>query len=201
MRGWSCTARKGASARRRSRPTICGVPRRTIAGDLPAPMLATSQSEIPRGEGWTYEPKWDGFRTIVALGEDGDVRLVSRDGRPLGRYFPEIVELVAERPPGTFVADGELIVIRPTGMEFDQLQLRLHPAESRVRKVSGEIPATLILFDLLRDAGEDLSAVPLRTRRERLAKLASSAGVGSTPDDLNAVPPGPDLLVAPWTAD
>ncbi|HEX9299617.1 MAG TPA: ATP-dependent DNA ligase, partial [Actinomycetota bacterium] len=94
------------------------MPRRTIAGDLPAPMLATSQSEIPHGEGWTYEPKWDGFRTIVALGEDGDVRLVSRDGRPLGRYFPEIVELVAERPPGTFVADGELIVIRPTGMEF-----------------------------------------------------------------------------------
>ncbi len=92
-------------------------------------MLATSQLEIPRGEGWTYEPKWDGFRTIVALGEDGDVRLVSRDGRPLGRYFPEIVELVAERPPGTFVADGELIVIRPTGMEFDQLQLRLHPAD------------------------------------------------------------------------
>ncbi|TMK90718.1 MAG: hypothetical protein E6G37_13035, partial [Actinobacteria bacterium] len=80
------------------------VPRRTIAGDLPAPMLATSQSEIPRGEGWTYEPKWDGFRTIVAVGEDGGVQLVSRDGRPLGRYFPEIVELVAEQPPGPFVA-------------------------------------------------------------------------------------------------
>ena len=67
-------------------------------------MLATSQSEIPRGEGWTYEPKWDGFRTIVAVGEDGGVQLVSRDGRPLGRYFPEILELVAERPPGAFVA-------------------------------------------------------------------------------------------------
>src|SRR5438552_18415839 len=196
MGGWSCTPRSGASARRRSRPTICGVPRRTIAGDLPAPMLATSQSEIPRGEGWTYEPKWDGFRTIVAVEEDGGVQLVSRDGRPLVRYFPEILELVAKRPPGAFVADGELLVIRPTGMEFDQLQLRLHPAESRVRKLSGEIPATLILFDLLRDAGEDLSAVPLRTRRERLAKLASSAGVGATSDDLNAVPPGPEPPVA-----
>jgi ATP-dependent DNA ligase len=139
-------------------------------------MLATSESEIPRGEGWTYEPKWDGFRTIVAVSEDGAVRLLSRDGRPLGRYFPEIVELVAERPPGAFVADGELLVIRETGMEFDQLQLRLHPAESRVRKLSGEIPATLILFDLLREGDEDLSALPLQTRRERLAKLARRPG-------------------------
>src|SRR5439155_21651908 len=121
MRGWSCTPRMGASAPRRSRPTICGVPRRTIAGDLPAPMLATSESEIPRGEGWTYEPKWDGFRTIVAVGEGGDVRLVSRDGRPLGRYFPEIVQLVAERPPGAFVADGQLLVTRPPGLEVDHL--------------------------------------------------------------------------------
>src|SRR5213078_2394714 len=104
-------------------------------------------------------------------------------------------------PPGPFVADGELLVIRPTGMELDQLQLRLHPAESRVRKLSGEIPATLILFDLVREGDEHLSALPLQTRRERLAKLASSAGAGVMPDDLNAVPPGPELLVAPWTSD
>ncbi len=182
-------------------PTITAVPRRTIAGDLPAPMLAKIQDDIPRGEGWTYEPKWDGFRTIVALDGD-DVRLVSRDGRPLGRYFPEVVALVAERPPATgYVADGEILVIRPSGMEFDQLQLRLHPAESRVRKLSGEIPATLVLFDLLRADGEDLSGLPLARRRERLRGLAGSIGADPTPDDLDAVPPGPDLLVAPWTAD
>src|SRR5947208_2482999 len=185
---------RGARKRRRA-PTISAVPRRTIADDLPAPMLAKIQDDIPRGPGWTYEPKWDGFRTIVAVGNDGDdVRLVSRDGRPLGRYFPEIVELVAERPPATgYVADGEILVIRPSGMEFDQLQLRLHPAESRVRKLAGEIPATLILFDLVREGDEDLSALPLRTRRERLAKLAASAGAGVMPDALNAVPPGPEL--------
>jgi ATP-dependent DNA ligase len=164
-------------------------------------MLAKIQDEIPRGDGWTYEPKWDGFRTIVAAGGD-DVRLVSRDGRPLGRYFPEVVELVAERPPATgYVADGEILVIRPSGMEFDQLQLRLHPAESRVRKLSGEIPATLVLFDLLRADGEDLSGLPLSSRRERLRELAGKIGADPTPEDLNAVPPGPDLLIAPWTAD
>jgi ATP-dependent DNA ligase len=176
------------------------MPRRTIAGDLPAPMLAKLQDEIPRGDDWTYEPKWDGFRTIVAVG-DG-VRLASRDGRPLGRYFPEIEELVAERPPADgYVADGEILVIRPSGMEFDQLQLRLHPAESRVRKLSGEIPATLVLFDLLQADGEDLAKLPLRERRERLAILAKAIGAEPTPDDLNAIPPGPDLLIAPWTDD
>jgi ATP-dependent DNA ligase len=176
------------------------VPRRTIATDLPAPMLAKLQDDIPRGEGWTYEPKWDGFRTIVSVGDD--VRLVSRDGRPLGRYFPEIVELVAERPPASaYVADGEILVIRPSGMEFDQLQLRLHPAESRVRKLSGEIPATLVFFDLLRVDGEDLTGLALAERRDRLGELATAIGAGPTPADLNAIPPGPQMLVAPWTAD
>ena len=166
-------------------------------------MLAKLQDEIPRGDGWTYEPKWDGFRTIVAVGDDGDdVRLVSRDGRPLGRYFPEIVELVAARPPATgYVADGEILVIRPSGMEFDQLQLRLHPAESRVRKLSGEIPATLVFFDLLRAEGEDLTGLPLAERRDRLGALATAIGAEPTPADLNAIPPGPQMLVAPWTAD
>ncbi|MGZ8615431.1 MAG: ATP-dependent DNA ligase, partial [Actinomycetota bacterium] len=126
------------------------MPKRTIAGDLPAPMLAKLQPEMPAGEGWTYEPKWDGFRTIVAVGNDGEVRLASRDGRPLGRYFPEVVDAVASSGDGPYVADGEIVRVADGSMEFDELQLRLHPAESRVRKLAGEIPATLVVFDLLR---------------------------------------------------
>ena len=110
-------------------------------------MLATSQSEIPRGEGWTYEPKWDGFRTIVAVGEDGGVQLVSRDGRPLGRYFPEIVELVAEQPPGPFVADGELLAeatalfLRMPDDQRAELELRYSRTDeafARVREAVAE---------------------------------------------------------------
>jgi ATP-dependent DNA ligase len=106
----------------------------------------------------------------------------------------------APGPPAPgYIADGEILVIRPSGMEFDQLQLRLHPAESRVRKLSGEIPATLVLFDLIRSDGEDLVPLTLTERRSRLGQLAKVIGADPTPDDLNEIPPGPDLLVAPWT--
>ena len=105
------------------------MPRRTIDGDLPAPMLAKLQPEMPTGSGWTYEPKWDGFRTIAAV-DDPIPRLASRDGRPLGRYFPELIELLEAADGGPFVADGEIVRVDGASMEFDQLQLRLHPAES-----------------------------------------------------------------------
>ena len=121
------------------------MPKRTIAGGLPAPMLAKLQPEMPTGEGWTYEPKWDGFRTIVAIADDGSARLASRDGRPLGRYFPELVEALEASGDGPLVADGEIVRVSDGGMDFDELQLRLHPAESRVRKLACEIPATLVL--------------------------------------------------------
>ncbi len=176
------------------------MPKRAIAGDLPAPMLAKLQPEMPTGEGWTYEPKWDGFRTIVAVEPGGRIRLVSREGRPLGRYFPELVALL-EGTPSAFVADGEIVRVAGGGMEFDELQLRLHPAESRVRKLSGEIPATLVLFDLLHDEGDDLGPLPLAERRTRLHALASHLGWPLAPGDLDAMPPAPAVLVAPWSDD
>ena len=163
------------------------------------PMLAKLQPEIPQGEGWTYEPKWDGFRTIVTVREDGDVELESRGDRPMGRYFPEIAELVGGRRTGPLVADGELVMVRPEGLSFDELQLRLHPAASRVRTLSAEIPATLILFDLLEEAGEDLRDEPLEVRRERLAALAERIGADRTPEQLADLSPGPDLRLTPWT--
>ncbi len=163
------------------------------------PMLAKLQPEIPQGEGWTYEPKWDGFRTIVTVRGDGDVELESRGDRPMGRYFPEILELVAHRHTGPLVADGELVMVRPEGLSFDELQLRLHPAASRVRTLAAEIPATLILFDLLEEAGEDLRDEPLDVRRSRLASLAERIGADQTPEQLSELPPGPDLRLTPWT--
>ena len=163
-------------------------------------MLAKLEAEIPRGEGWTYEPKWDGFRTVVTVG-DGDVRFVSRDDRPMMRFFPEITELLASRPAGSFVADGELVLVRPHGLSFDELQLRLHPAESRVRKLAAEIPATLILFDLLDESSEDLRERPLAERRRRLEAAARRLNAARTPERLAELPPGPDLRLTPWTDD
>ena len=162
------------------------------------PMLAKLQPEIPRGEGWSYEPKWDGFRTIVTVGDDG-VELDSRTDRPMARYFPEIVELVAAQGTGPHVADGEIVMVRPEGLSFDELQLRLHPAASRVRMLAAEIPATLILFDLLEEAGEDLRERPLQERRARLATLAERIGAERTPEQLSELPPGPELRLTPWT--
>lgn len=178
------------------------MPKRTIAGDLPAPMLAKVQPEMPIGEGWTYEPKWDGFRTIVAVDDEGHAKLASRDGRPLGRYFPELIGLLEAygwREP--FVADAEIVRVTPGRMDFDELQLRLHPADSRVRKLAGEIPATLIVFDLLRAGVEDLTPEPLGERRARLASLATAARWEPAPGILDDVPAGPTVLVGPSTED
>jgi ATP-dependent DNA ligase len=162
-------------------------------------MLAKLDAEIPRGPGWTYEPKWDGFRTIVTVGDE--IRLESRDARPMMRFFPELVSLLEERRDGSFVADGEIVLVRPGALSFDELQLRLHPAESRVRKLAGEIPATLILFDLLEEDGEPLRPERLVTRRERLAKLCARLEVAQAPEQLDELDPGPDLLLTPWTDD
>jgi ATP-dependent DNA ligase len=177
------------------------MPKRTIAGDLPAPMLAKLQPEMPTGEGWTYEPKWDGFRTIVAVGDDGSANLASRDGRPLGRYFPEVLDAVEVSSDGSFVADGEIVRVAGGSMDFDELQLRLHPAESRVRKLAAEIPATLVVFDLLRLGTDDLTGLVLAERRDRLGVVASKLSWSEAPGDLPSMPPAPAVLVAPWTDD
>lgn len=177
------------------------MPKRTIAGDLPAPMLAKLQPDMPTGAGWSYEPKWDGFRSIVAVADGGAPRLVSRDGRPLGRYFPELVAALADGGGGAFVADGEIVRIRDGSMEFEELQLRLHPAESRVRRLAGEIPTSLVVFDLLRADGEDLVGTPLADRRSRLAALAATLGWPEAPGDLPSMPAAPTVVIAPWTDD
>jgi ATP-dependent DNA ligase len=163
------------------------------------PMLAKLQPDIPRGPGWTYEPKWDGVRTIVTVAEG--IALESRDDRPMMRFFPELVSMLESRRDGPFVADGEIVLVRPGRLSFDELQLRLHPAESRVRKLAAEIPATLILFDLLEEGGEDLAERSLAERRERLASLCARLRVGQAPQDLDELDPGPDLLLTPWTDD
>jgi ATP-dependent DNA ligase len=164
-------------------------------------MLAKSQEELPLGEGWRYEPKWDGFRAIVTRARGGAVTIDSRGDRPLGRYFPELVELLAAQPPATYVLDGEIVMIANGVMDFEVLQLRLHPAESRVRKLSGEIPSTLVAFDLLEVDGRDLHAASSDARRAELEALIERLGAELAPDGPAGLHPGPALILTPRTDD
>src|SRR3982750_3909900 len=134
-----------------------------------APMEALLAAELPDGEGWQYEPKWDGFRCL-ARRDGAEVTLTSKSGKPLGRYFPEIVELIASLKETQFLLDGELIITTGGALSFEALQLRLHPAESRVRKLANETPAELMAFDLLELSGKSLMDQPLAKRREALEK-------------------------------
>jgi ATP-dependent DNA ligase len=132
-------------------------------------MEAELVSELPEGDGWQYEPKWDGFRGVLEnLG--GGVRLWSRNGRPLLRYFPELGDL-AERLPPNSALDGEIVIETEGALDFDKLQMRLHPAESRVRKLAAEMPATFVTFDVLLWDGESVWKLPLEERRARVAGL------------------------------
>ena len=134
------------------------------------PMLAKLATDLPDGEHFIYEPKWDGFRAIVYRG-GGEVYLQSRDLRPLDRYFPELhATLLAALPDGC-VLDGEIVIATPHGLDFDLLQLRLHPAASRVAKLAAETPASFVAFDALAAEGEDLRQVPQRERRARLERI------------------------------
>ena len=133
------------------------------------PMEAELVDELPEGEGWQFEPKWDGFRGILE-NLDGEVHLWSRNGRPLLRYFPELVEL-GERLPRKSALDGEIVVEREGALDFDALQMRLHPAESRIRRLSGEIPAGFVVFDVLLWDGKDLHGKPIEERRKHVEKL------------------------------
>ncbi|MGI9082111.1 MAG: ATP-dependent DNA ligase [Thermoleophilaceae bacterium] len=134
------------------------------------PQLARSAKELPRGEEWRYEPKWDGFRTIAF--RDGDeLQLQSRGGKPMNRYFPEVAEQLLAMPAERVVLDGEMIVVVDGVQEFDLLSQRIHPAASRVEKLARETPATYVAFDLLAEDGETLLDRPYEERRERLAAL------------------------------
>jgi ATP-dependent DNA ligase len=135
--------------------------------DVPAPMEALLAAELPEGEGWQFEPKWDGFRCLAH--RDGvEVTLTSKSGKPLARYFPEIVETLLRTKAERFLLDGELIIPVGDALSFDALQLRLHPAESRVRKLAAATPAELMVFDLLELDGQTLATLPLSQRREQL---------------------------------
>ena len=137
---------------------------------VPAPMEALLAAELPEGEGWRFEPKWDGFRCL-ARREGDEVTLTSKSGKPLGRYFPDVVVMLGKLKDKRFLIDGELIIPVGDALSFDALQLRLHPAESRVRKLAAEHPAELMLFDALELGGKDLTGEPLRKRREALEKF------------------------------
>ena len=136
-------------------------------------MEARSVEEIPTGEEWQYEPKWDGFRCLAF--RDGDkIFLQSKNGQQLARYFPDVVANVAKLPQRQFVLDGELVIPIGGALSFDELQLRLHPAASRVQKLAAAHPAVYILFDLLAEARESYLKVNLRERRRLLEKFARS---------------------------
>ncbi|PYJ08684.1 MAG: ATP-dependent DNA ligase [Verrucomicrobia bacterium] len=136
------------------------------------PMEARSVDEIPIGDDWQYEPKWDGFRCL-AFREGKDVFLQSKAGQPLARYFPDVVAQLQVLKAKRFVLDGELVIPVGRALSFDELQLRLHPAASRVQKLAAEHPALLIVFDLLADQdGRSLLASPLRERRKKLEAFA-----------------------------
>jgi len=134
------------------------------------PMLAKRVGELPPGEGWIFEPKWDGFRTLIF--RDGDeVFIQSRDEKPLNRYFPELIDPLKAQLPKQCVLDGEIVIAGDEGLDFDSLQLRLHPAESRVKKLSAEIPASIVFFDLLCEGDRSLCETPFGERRVRLESL------------------------------
>ena len=134
------------------------------------PMLAKRVSELPPGEGWIFEPKWDGFRTLVF--RDGDeVFIQSRDEKPLNRYFPELIDPLKAQLPKRCVLDGEIVIAADGGLEFDTLQMRLHPAESRVKKLAVEIPASIVFFDVLAEDSRSLCETPFGKRRERLEAI------------------------------
>jgi len=148
-------------------------------------MEARSASRLPEGEGWRFEPKWDGFRCLAAK-EGARVELHAKSGKPLGRYFPEVVARLAAVEAERFLLDGELLIELEGAPSFEALQMRLHPAESRIRKLSAQAPAVLALFDmLLSPAGEDLRPLPWRRRHAALEAFVARHG-----DDALRLTPG-----------
>jgi ATP-dependent DNA ligase len=153
-------------------------------------MLAKRVSALPAGEDCLYEPKWDGFRTLVF--RDGDELLLqSRDEKPLNRYFPELVQALAAVLPARVVLDGELVVARGGALDFDALQLRLHPAASRVALLARETPASIVFFDILCDGDADLRETVFSERRRRLEQV-----VGKLAPPVHLTPATKDRALA-----
>jgi ATP-dependent DNA ligase len=157
------------------------------------PMLAKPTPSIPTGDGWIYEPKWDGFRALV-FRDGSDVYVQSRDLKPLNRYFPEIEEPLRSigRSDSRFVLDGEVVIARPGGgLDFDALLLRIHPAASRVKMLSEESPASFVAFDCLADEADDLRDAPFAERRARLERL-----LAAPPESVRLTPSTTDPTMA-----
>ena len=161
-------------------------------------MEARQQATLPAGEGWWFEPKWDGFRCL-GFRDQGEIWLQAKSGKSLSRYFPDVLETLAGLRAQRFVIDGELLIRAGERFSFEALQMRLHPAETRVRRLARETPATLVLFDMLfSPAGKDLRSLPLRDRRADLESLVAPAA-----NDLLSVSPGTEdrNLALSWLED
>ncbi|MGH9536433.1 MAG: ATP-dependent DNA ligase [Terriglobales bacterium] len=154
------------------------------------PMLSKRIDELPAGDTWVFEPKWDGFRALVFRDQD-EILIQSRDGKSLNRYFPELIDPLQTQLPARCVLDGEIVIAKNGGLDFEALQLRIHPAASRVKLLSQETPASIVFFDLLCDDDRDLRGEPFQNRRHRLETLLSS----STPP-IHLTPATSDTRVA-----
>jgi ATP-dependent DNA ligase len=153
-------------------------------------MLAKRVGELPTGGDWIFEPKWDGFRALVF--RDGDEILIqSRDEKPLNRYFPELLEPLRSALPARCVLDGEIVIVNNNELDFDALQLRLHPAASRVTLLSRQTPASFVFFDLLCHGDRDLRGEPFQSRRRELESL-----MASTPPPIHLTPATDDRTIA-----
>src|SRR6266480_1310031 len=151
-----------------------------------APMLSNAAEALPHGERWQFEPKWDGFRTLVF--RDGDeIFLQSRNTQPMNRYFPELVDALLRELPERCVVDGEIVIVGPNGLDFEALLLRIHPAASRVKLLAAQSPASFVAWDLLALDHADLREQPLEARRRRLEELLTDAS--------------PPLHISPATRD
>jgi ATP-dependent DNA ligase len=138
------------------------------------PMLAKRVSDIPLTGAWIFEPKWDGFRALIF--RDGDEILIqSRDRKPLNRYFPDLIEPLRAQLPARCVLDGEMVIAQNGALDFDALQLRLHPAASRVKRLAEDTPASVVFFDLLSEGNRDLCSEPFEKRRRELVSMLSAA--------------------------
>src|SRR5678815_4689076 len=137
-------------------------------------MLSAAADALPGGEGWQFEPKWDGFRTLV-FRDGSEILLQSRDEKPMNRYFPELLAPMAAALPDRCVVDGEIVIVGEAGLDFEALLLRIHPADSRVKLLAEHTPASFVAWDLLALGDEDLRETPLAARRERLERILARA--------------------------
>jgi ATP-dependent DNA ligase len=154
-------------------------------------MLAQRVSELPPSGGdWIFEPKWDGFRALV-FRDGGEILIQSREEKPLNRYFPELEEALLKRLPERCVLDGEIVIAGANGLDFDSLQLRLHPAASRVKMLAKQIPASVVFFDILAEGNRDLRNEPFENRRRELERL-----LGAATPPVHVTPATRDVKVA-----